>query len=290
MESILFAIRHHFPDLPLVEKKVAQYTLAEPQKVLFFNITEFAKECDASQATIVRFCRRIGSKSYSDFKLQLSQDVFRASDARFLPDITLKSDMDDTQVVKGVIGNLQQNLARLESICDVHLLKRTATLIATARMNYIFGVGSSGLVAQNFYQKLLRLGIACSNTQDTDFQIIAACNLKKGDIAFVISNSGENSAMITVSEWAKKNEATLITLTMETQNTLRNAADIPLLLPSLEQVFRTGSSVFRINQLAVIDMIYSLLIFRDLDTNITTLEKTIAAIHSRESDYPRLSS
>jgi len=77
---------------------------------------------------------------------------------------------------------------------------------------------------------------------------------------------------------------------METQNTLRNTADIPLLLPSLEQVFRTGSSVFRINQLAVIDMIYSLLIFRDLDTNIATLEKTIAAIHSRKSDYPKLSS
>lgn len=281
MESVFFAIRTYFPDLPLVEKKIAQYILAEPQKVLLCNITALAEECGASQATIVRFCRRIGIKSFSDLKIRLSQDVLRMSDERFLPDIALKTSMDGAQVVKGVIGNLQRSLARLESICDVHLLSRTAELIATARMNHIFGVGASGLVAEDLYQKLTRIGIPCSHFQDTDFQIIASCNIKKEDAAFIISNSGETATMITVCEWAKKNGATVITLTMETQNTLRNTADIPLLVPSLEQVFRTGASVFRINQLAVIDMIYSLLIFRDLDTNITILEKTIAATHKK---------
>jgi DNA-binding MurR/RpiR family transcriptional regulator len=280
MESALFAIRQFFPKLPAAEQKAARYALAEPRKVIHYNITEFARQCGASQAAIVRFCRRIGAAGYSDFKLRLSHDVFRTTDERFLPELELESNMDGAQVVKGVIGGVQRSIARLESLSDVHQLSRTAELICSARMNYVFGVGASGLVAQDFYQKLIRIGIPCSHSQDTDLQITAACNLKKEDTACIISYSGENPAMITVSGWAKKNGAAIITLTMETENTLRKAADIPLLVPSLERVYRTGATVSRINQLTVIDMIYSLIISRNLDTSITALEQTMAATHS----------
>jgi DNA-binding MurR/RpiR family transcriptional regulator len=283
MESALFALREHFPRLPAAEKKAAQYVLDEPRKVLHCNITELAKHCGVSQAAIVRLCRRIGIEGFSDFKLRLSYDVFRTTDERFLPDLQIESAMDGPQVVKGVIGNLQRSLARLQSLCDVNLLSQAADRIRFAPMNYAFGVGASGLAAQDFYQKMIRIGIPCAHSHDTDFQVIAACNLTKEDTALVISNSGETAAMTAVSGWAKKNGAFLITLTMETDNTLRRNADLPLLVPSLEQVYRTGASVSRINQLAVIDMLFSLLIFKDLDTTIATLEKTIAATHPGKS-------
>jgi DNA-binding MurR/RpiR family transcriptional regulator len=281
MESALFAIRQHLPTLPAAEKKAALYVLEEPKKVIHYNITELARQSGASQAAIVRFCRRIGATGFPDFKLRLSHDVFRTADERFLPDLELQSNMDGVQVVKGVIGGIQRSMARLESLCDVPLLTRAAELIRSARMNHIFGVGASGLVAQDFYQKLIRIGIPCSHSQDMDLQITAACNLKKEDAAFIISYSGENSVMITVSEWARKNGAAIITLTMETENTLRKTAGIPLLVPSLERVYRTGATVSRINQLAVIDMIYSLLVSGDLDAAITALDQTMTATHTK---------
>ena len=279
MDSLLFAIREQLPKLPKAERKAADYILAEPGKAVYYNIAELAKQSGVSQAAIVRFCRRIGTEGYSDFKIRLSHDVFRISPERYLPNQELEPGKDPATVVKDVIGSIQRSMAWLESLSDIHLLSRAADMIGSARMNYIFGVGASSLVAQDMYQKLVRIGIPCSVPLDTDLQITAACNLTKQDTALIISYSGETPAMLTVGEWARKKGAAVITLTRETNNSLQSYADAPLLVPSTEQVLRPGAMTSRISQLAVIDMLYSLLFTRNLNTTIQALEETLIATH-----------
>jgi DNA-binding MurR/RpiR family transcriptional regulator len=280
VESALFAIRQYLPVLPQAERKAAEYVLAEPRRVLHYNITELARQSGVSQAAIVRFCHRLGMDGFADFKLRLSHDVFRISDERFLPDLELESDMNPASVVKGVIGSIQRSLARLESLNDIELLNRTAERIRAARITYIFGIGASGLAAQDLYQKLIRIALPCWYSPDSDLQITAACNLHPEDLVCVISYSGETPAMITIAEWARKKKSSLVTLTMENENTLRRSADIPLLVPSTERIYRSGATVSRLNQLMVIDMIYSLLISKDLDNAIIALEQTMEATHA----------
>ena len=283
MESALFTVRNFLPALSAAEKKIAAYVLAEPRKVIHYNITELARRSGVSQAAIVRFCRRIGMKGFPEFKLRLSQDVFRISDERFLPDLELESDIDPALVVKGVIGEIHRSMDRMETLCDVHLLGRAADMIREARLTSIFGIGASGLAAQDLYQKLSRIGLPCANTQDSHLQLTSACNLGAQDTAFIISYSGETPEMISCAAWAKKKGASLITLTMDTENTLRSFAGAALLVPSLERIYRTGATVSLINQMAVIDMVYFLLVSANLDLSIQAMEETMAATHSRKS-------
>ena len=279
MDSLLFAIREQLPSLSRAERKAADYVLLEPEKAVYYNVAELAKQSGVSQAAIVRFCRRIGTEGYSDFKIRLSHDVFRSSPIRYLPNQELEPEKEPAAIVKDVIDSIQRSMAWLESLSDIHLLSRAADMIDSARINYVFGIGASSLVAQDMYQKLIRIGIPCSAPLDTDLQITAACNLKKGDTALVISFSGETPAMIAVGEWTRKKGASLITLTRETDNTLRSLADTALLVPSTEQILRPGAMVSRISQLAVIDMLYSLLLTRNLNSAIQALEETLIATH-----------
>jgi DNA-binding MurR/RpiR family transcriptional regulator len=286
MESALFAIRRYLDEFPAAERRLAEFVLKESKNVLHYNLAELARRGGVSQAVVVRFCRRIGAGGFADFKLRLSHDVFRSSDDRFLPDLELESDMNPALVVKGVIGGIQRSIARLESLVDIPALCRAAGLIRSARVNYIFGIGASGLAAQDFSQKLVRIGFPCSCFQDTDLQITSACNLRKEDLAFIISYSGESPAMITAASWARKKGAALISLTMETENTLRKSADIALLVPSMERIYRSGATVSRIDQLALIDMLYTLLVCGDLDHSIKALEETMAATHGGRGSGP----
>jgi DNA-binding MurR/RpiR family transcriptional regulator len=48
----------------------------------------------------------------------------------------------------------------------------------------------------------------------------------------------------------------------------------------VERVYRAGATLSRFTQLAVIDMIYTLLISRDLNTVITAMEETMSATHA----------
>ena len=197
MESALYAIRRYLTEFPAAEKKVAEYVLGESKNVLHYNLAELARRSGVSQAVIVRFCRRIGAEGFADFKLRLSHDIFRSSDDRFLPDLELESDMNPALVVKGVIGGIQRSIARLESLIDIPLISRAAELIRSARMSCIFGIGASGLAAQDLSQKLIRVGFPCSCFQDTDLQITAACNLNAGDLApvrYIRSNEGTRRA------------------------------------------------------------------------------------------------
>ncbi|MDR1930358.1 MAG: MurR/RpiR family transcriptional regulator [Treponema sp.] len=282
MDSLLFLIREYVPRLPRAERRAAEYVLAEPKKTLYFNISELAKQSGVSQAAIVRFCRRIGADGFAGFKLRLSHDVFRISDERYLPDLDLEADREPGTVVKNVIAGVQRGMAWLESLSDIHLLNSAVRMIQEARLNHIFGIGASSLAAQDLYQKLLRIGIPATAPLDTDLQITAACNLKAEDTAVVISYSGETPAMLTAALWAKKKGAGLITLTMESKNSLRNSADIALLVPASERVYRTGAMVSRITQLAVIDMLYSLLLSKDLNNTIHSIEDTMEATHTLE--------
>ena len=279
MDSLLFAIREQAPSLPKAERKAADYVLSEPEKAVYYNVAELAKQSGVSQAAIVRFCRRIGTEGYSDFKIRLSRDVFRSAPIRYLPNQELEPEKEPATVVKDVIDSIQRSMAWLESLSDIHLLSHAADMIDAARMNYIFGIGASSLVAQDLYQKLIRIGIPCSAPLDTDLQITAACNLKKEDTVLVVSYSGETPAMLAVGEWARKKGAALITLTRETVNTLRSWANISLLVPSTEQILRPGAMVSRISQLAVIDMLYSLLLNKNLNSAIHALEETLIATH-----------
>ncbi len=281
IDSALFAIREHSQSLSDAEGKVAAYVIAESRRVLHYNVAELARQSGVSQAAVVRFCKRIGADSFSEFKIRLARDVFHGSDDRFLPDLELESDMSPAAVVRGVIGSLQRSLAGLESVLDVKLLEQAADAVLNADAIYAFGVAASGLVASDLYQKLMRVGIPCTFAPDTDVQITAACNLRPNDLAFVISYSGETPAMVAVAEQARIRGATVITLTMDGKNSVRELSDIPLVIPASERVYRTGAAVSRINQLTVIDILYSIIISRNLDESIAAIERTMEATHSK---------
>jgi DNA-binding MurR/RpiR family transcriptional regulator len=232
-----------------------------------------------SQAAVVRFCKRIGLGSYSDFKLRLARDVFRDADERFIPDLDLESEPSPESVIRNVIGISQRGLSLLGAILDPKAVEASAVSILGASMTALFGVGASGIVANDFLQKLLRIGLPSSFTPDVDLQVTEAASLKHSAVAFVVSYSGENADMIEAARQARSRGATIVSLTMDSANTIRSLADIRLLVPASERIYRQGAVTSRINQLTVVDILYSIIVSKNLDASIAAIERTMRATH-----------
>lgn len=282
IDGAVAAIRARSATLSGAERKVADYVLKEPTRTLHYNVAELARQSETSQAAVVRFCKRVGFPSFSVFKLCLARDVFEAQDERFLPDLELESDASPAQVVKSVLGGAQRGLSLLESLLEPEQLEGVASLILAASSTALFGLGASGGVAYDFFQKLLRIGLPVTYTFDTDLQLTLAASLKPSDLAFVVSYSGESAAMIEAAKQAKSRGATLVTLTMDGRNTIRGLADRSLLVPASERIYREGAGSSRINQLTVVDIIYSIILSKRLDTSIEALERSMQATHHRK--------
>jgi Transcriptional regulators len=279
IESALAAIGGRIDSLSESERKVAEYVLREPTKTLHYNVSELAKQSSSSQAAVVRFCKRIGLGSFNNFKLRLARDVFRDMDERFIPDLDLESEASASRVIQSVIGQSQRSLALLGATLDSATVEAAVAALSSARMIVLMGVGASGIVAYDFLQKLMRIGRPCSYTADTDLQVTAASMLKAGDVAFIVSYSGENIAMCEAARQARSREATIVSLTMDSRNTVRSLAHIGLIVPASERIYRQGAVTSRINQLTVVDILYSLLVSRNLDSSIAAIERTMAVTH-----------
>ena len=57
------------------ERKVAEVIIDNPEQAIHSSIATLAKIADVSEPTVNRFCRRLDTKGFPDFKLHLAQGL-----------------------------------------------------------------------------------------------------------------------------------------------------------------------------------------------------------------------
>ena len=57
------------------ERKVAEFILADPAKIISMRIIDLAKGAGVSEPTVIRFCRAIEFDGFQSFKLELAQHI-----------------------------------------------------------------------------------------------------------------------------------------------------------------------------------------------------------------------
>jgi DNA-binding MurR/RpiR family transcriptional regulator len=272
-------IKNMLPDMSEAERKIALFVLAEPHKALHYNVVELSRHSMSSSAAVVRFCRRIGASGYNQFKLWLAKDVFRDEEEKYLPDLDLESRTPAERAMHEAIDLARRSLADLVRTLDPEAVEAAATRIHEAPMTMLAGIGASGIVASDFQQKLLRIGLPATYTFDSHAQITGACSLRPDGVAFIVSYSGETDQMLEVGRQARARGASVISLTMEGNNSLRSLADIALSVPASERVYRRGAETSRLSQLTVVDILFRLIVSRDVESAISAFERSMQATH-----------
>ena len=54
---------------------MADYIIAHPSEVIEMPIAELAAQCEASQATVMRFCKKVGCTGFYQFKIRLAGEL-----------------------------------------------------------------------------------------------------------------------------------------------------------------------------------------------------------------------
>ena len=98
--NVFEKINSEYYQLTSAEKKVADYAVIHQQKTQFMSISELAEEAGVAEATISRFCKRLGYKGYSAFKLAVANSTARrvvrivtAESPFTAPEITLEPEV-----------------------------------------------------------------------------------------------------------------------------------------------------------------------------------------------------
>jgi RpiR family transcriptional regulator, carbohydrate utilization regulator len=211
---MLDRIRASIPALPPAEQRVAKLVLADPRTFASMPVGELAERSHVSKPTVVRFCRSVGYDGLADFKLKLAGTVNEG-----VPFVHRSVDEDDKpgDIIVKVIDNAVSALLKYRNDAAGHAFDRAmSAMVETARQNgriEFYGVGNSGIVAQDAQHKFFRLGVNAVAMSDGHVQVMSATMLKPVDCAVVISNSGRSQDLLGVAEIAQRKGATLIVIT-----------------------------------------------------------------------------
>ena len=252
---MLDRIKASLPSLAPAEQRVARLVLVDPRAFANLPITELANRSHVSKPTVVRFCRSVGYDGLSDFKLKLAGSVSEG-----VPFIHRSVDVDDKTgdvLVKVIDNTVAAFLKYRNDASPLAFEKATQALLAayhTGKRIEFFGVGNSGIVAQDAQHKFFRLGIQSIAYSDGHMQVMSASLLGPGDCVVVISNSGRTRDLMDACDIARKNGATTIVITA-TASPLAAAGHIHLAADHPEGYDRYSPMVSRLLHLMIIDIL-----------------------------------
>ena len=74
MEKISLKIRLMYSEMSKSEKQIADWISENPGQIISLSIVELAEKCKCSEATIVRFAKRLGLSGYQELKISLASE------------------------------------------------------------------------------------------------------------------------------------------------------------------------------------------------------------------------
>lgn len=252
---MLDRISASLPSLAPAEQRVGQLVLADPHSFARLPVRELAEKANVSKPTVIRFCRSLGYDGLADFKLKLAGNV-----AEGVPFVHRSVDADDktADVMVKVIDNSVAAFLQYRNAANPAALEQAVTAIIQAwqqkKRLEIYGVGNSGVVAQDAQHKFFRLGISSQATSDSHIQIMGATMLNAGDCLIVISNSGRTKELVDVAHIARRQGATVIAIT-SSRTPLSESSHILLAADNFEGSDLYSPMASRLLHLLIIDIL-----------------------------------
>ena len=164
-------------------RRVNDYVLDNAEQVVYQTITELADAVGVGEATVTRWCRKLGFPGFHAFKIALTTDV-----ANTATDTAGEVDVTDlaSQAARQAILAIEET----RRIVDTQAIERVAQAVTRARRVEVTGQGNSGYAAQFFAHKLMRLGIPAVAHPDPHVAAVSAATLDERDVLIGITRSG----------------------------------------------------------------------------------------------------
>ncbi|WP_157983574.1 MurR/RpiR family transcriptional regulator, partial [Nocardiopsis sp. TNDT3] len=256
--TTVLRIRSLLPSLAPAERRVAQHVVDDPERAAASSITQLAKDCATSEATVIRFCRTIDFSGYRELRLALATEAGQARGARgAAPELSSDINPDDTlvTVVQKIAYTDARAVEETGAALDVEVLRTVIDTMAGARRIDVYGVGASAFVGADLQQKLHRIGLTSFAWSDAHVMLTSAALLDERDVAIGISHSGTTIDTVQALTEAGRRGARTVAVTNFPRSPI-GFADHVLTTAARETTFRSGATASRLAQLTVVDCLF----------------------------------
>lgn len=262
--SVISRIDNMKNDLSKAELKLFRYIKKYPERVPSMTAEQLATATNISAPTVVRFAKKVGYSSLTDFKIQLSAEIHQPNNNNTYTDVMPNEPLESLK--EKLSHNAQVTMQETASLLSSELLMSALNLLKKKDKLFVAGVGASQLVAEDIFQKWGRIGKSVSHVDDYNMLLPQLVNNKKDCVLWLISNTGTTPEIVNFAEFAKSLGIPVISLTRFGVNPLSKMADVPLQVSRPKEMDQRSAATNSIlAHFLAVDILFYLYISRNED-------------------------
>lgn len=278
--DLVHRVQERYANLRPSERIVADYLRDRAGTRLDMSITELAQVLGVSEATISRVSRALGYSGFPDLKLSLAEGAGTRSGFANIP---AEIEQTDTLIANSsrLASLLAASIHGTQRMLDSERLERCLSAIREARKITLVGVGGAAAICDEAAHLFMKAGFDVATYSDAYTQVIAAANLRRGDVMIGISHTGTTQVVANALTLARRNGASTIAITSDAGSIVAREAELSLTTwaSSTPSVPLYGDFLEgRISQLFLIDLLYLGLLFENGEERARHLKVTAAAL------------
>lgn len=264
--NCLIRIRQRYAGLAQSDKKLADFILAQPDEARHLSSQQLAAEAGVSQSSVVKFAQKLGFKGFPALKLALSEALASNPHPHSVPVHNQIRGDDPLRLVGEKL--IKDNVSAMHASLDVNTeekLRESIGLLRSARRIVVTGIGASGLVAQNFSWKLMKIGLNAVAEQDMHALLATVQAMTSDDLLLAISYSGERREINLAADETLRVRGKILAITGFSPNALQQRASHCLYTIAEEQATRSAAISSTSAQMLLTDLLFMGLVQQDLE-------------------------
>ena len=211
------------------QRIIAKYILSNYDKAAFMTAGKLGRIVGVSESTVVRFAAELGYDGYPSMRKAL-QEMIRNRLTSVQRIEVAKSMIDDTDLVKSIIGSDMQNLQATLELLENDSFNKLVDSIVEAKNIYIVGMRTSTSLATflGLYLNLLRDNVNVVHDTAASEIYEQIIRISTGDLFIGISFPRYSSHTVDAMQFAKKMGAKTAAITDSSASPLNGIADVCL--------------------------------------------------------------
>lgn len=198
-----------FNELSDADRSIYHYMSSNSDKIPYMRVREIASESHTSASSVMRFIRKLGYESFSEFKRYFKNSEDKASLKHAFEMPVLKEE-DFTRDLEGKLIEIAEKILECENVI-------------------FFGIGASGAMCEYATRRLSILGCNAFAMTDATYPLASKLKNTSDNMLIALSVTGMTTEILEmVNGFRHKEDISIVAITSDVNSTLATMAEYVL--------------------------------------------------------------
>ena len=275
-------IKRNLVSMSDTEKKIGNYLLEHSEQAVYMTTKKLAAAAGVSEGSVINFSVKLGFSGFAELKINLAQQM--GPEANYMFDNVATGDSPKCAMKKMIDNMISTMQTTFDVVSDSELRAIADLLMNTRGRIEIYGVGSSSMIANDIYYRLMRIGLPAYAITDPHIGAVSASRMNPDCVAIAISHSGRTIETLDTMKRAKACGAKTVCVTDYANSPLDQLCDHSIVIASKEANVHKEAVTSRLAQLLIFDSLCAYIACQNKGETVALMDNVIDIIDEHRKD------